>query len=140
MAVSYHPGQGAILLCDYQGSQTPEMDKKRPVVVLCNHIHARPNLCTVVPLSTSPPTSMMPYHFKLFTIPPLPAPYNSEFHWVKADMINAVSFQRLSLPFKGKDNNGKRIYDIRVLDKGEFRSVQQAVLNGLGLTQLTFHL
>ena len=140
MAISYHPGQGTILLCDYQGNKSPEMDKKRPVIVLCNQIHARPNLCTVVPLSTTPPDSMMPYLFKLFTIPPLPEPYNSEFHWVKGDMINAVSFQRLSLPFLGKDNSGKRVYDIRVLNSADFRSVQQAVLNGLGLTSLTFHL
>ena len=140
MPISYHPGQGTILLCDYQGSKSPEMDKRRPVIVLCNQIHARTNICTVVPLSTTPPASMMPYHFKLFTIPPLPRPYDSEFHWVKADMINAVSFQRLYLPTLGKDANGKRVYDIRQLDVAEFRAVQQAVLNGLGLTSLTFHL
>ena len=140
MAINYHPGQGTILLCDYQGSKTPEMNKRRPVIVLCNQIHARPNLCTVVPLSTTPPTSMMPYHFKLFTNPPLPSPYNSEFHWVKADMINAVSFQRLSLPTTGKDGQGKRTYDIRQLDAADLRFVQQAVLIGLGLTSLTFHL
>lgn len=140
MAISYHPGQGTILLCDYQGSKAPEMDKKRPVIVLCKQIHARPNICTVVPLSTTPPTSVMPFHFKLHTTPPLPEPYNSEFHWVKGDMVNAVSFQRLSLPTLGKDGNGKRVYDIRVLDAADFRGVQQAVLHGLGLSKLTFHL
>lgn len=140
MAIDYHPGQGAIILCDYRGTILPEMQKKRPVIVLCKQIHSRPNLCTVVPLSTTAPTTMMPYHVKLFTSPPLPEPYNSPFHWVKADMVSAVSFERLSLPFMGKDSSGKRIYDIRVLTKTELRSVQQAVLNGLGLSDLTFHL
>jgi mRNA interferase MazF len=140
MAINYHPGQGTIILCDYRGTIFPEMQKKRPVVVMCNHIHARPNLCTVVPLSTTPPSSMMPYHFKLQTVPPLPSPYDEEYHWVKADMIGAVAFERLSLPFAGKDASGKRIYDVRTLNAADFRSVQQAVLNGLGLAALTFHL
>lgn len=140
MAINYHPGQGAIVLCDYRNLVPPEMDKRRPVVVMCKQIHERKNLCTVVPISTTPPEKMMPYHVKLFLEPPMPEPYEQQHCWVKTDLVMAVSFQRLHLPTAGKDKAGNRIYDIRVLSKGDFRSVQQALLHHLGMSDLTFHL
>lgn len=140
MAISYHPGQGVILACDYRNLVPPEMDKKRPVIIMCKQIHERTNLCTVVPISTTPPEKMMPYHLKLFIDPPLPEPYENQHCWVKTDLIMSVSFQRLHLLTSGKDKGGKRIYDIRVLNKSEFRSVQHAMLIGLGLQELTLHL
>lgn len=140
MAISYHPGQGVILACDYRNLVPPEMDKKRPVIIMCKQIHERTNLCTVVPISTTPPEKMMPYHLKLFIDPPLPKPYENQHCWVKTDLIMSVSFQRLHLLTSGKDKGGKRIYDIRVLNKSEFRSVQHAMLIGLGLQELTLHL
>jgi mRNA interferase MazF len=116
------------------------MDKKRPVIIMCKQIHERKNLCTVVPISTTPPEKMMPYHVKLFIENPLPEPYEAQYCWVKTDLIMTVSFQRLHLLTSGKDAGGKRIYDIRALNTSDFRSVQQALLHGLGLSDLTFHL
>lgn len=82
----------------------------------------------------------MPYHYKLHVEPVLPEPYNARFHWVKADMIYTVSFDRLSLPFNGKDAGGKRVYDVRVIDKADLIKVQECILHGLGLTTLTAYL
>ena len=75
----------------------------------------------------------MPYHHKFYINPPLPYPYDSPFQWVKGDMVYSFSFDRLNFPFKGKDDCGKRIYDIRVIDNDEMKKVQTCVLNGLGI-------
>ena len=140
MAIQFHPEQGTILICDFQGFKAPEMVKRRPVVVVSPRLHRRGNLCSIVPLSTTPPQQMAPYHFRLHTTPALPAPYDADFHWVKADMIYTVSFSRLFLPFDGKDEGGNRIYDVRVVDQADLLQIQQCVLHGLGLTHLTAYL
>jgi uncharacterized protein YifN (PemK superfamily) len=82
----------------------------------------------------------MPYHHRLVIDPVLPEPYDAEICWVKADMLYTVSFDRLHFPFKGKDGNGKRIYDVRVIDKADLLKIQQCVLHGIGLTALTDYL
>ena len=55
-------------------------------------------------------------------------------------MLYTVSFDRLYLPFEKKDGSGKRIYDIRVLDKADMIKIQQCILHGIGLTSLTDYL
>ena len=53
MAIAFHPGQGVVVICDYnQGFVAPEMVKRRPAVILCPKIGIRGGLCTVVALST----------------------------------------------------------------------------------------
>jgi mRNA interferase MazF len=89
---------------------------------------------------STPPREVAAYHFKLHVAPVLPEPYNADFHWVKADMVYTVSFDRLSLPFCGKDLGGKRIYDVRVIDKADLLKIQQCLLHGLGLASLTDYL
>lgn len=69
--------------------------------------------------------------------PVLPEPYNAEIQWVKADMLYTMSFDRLSLPFCGKDDSGKRIYDDRVLDAKDFLEIQKCLLGGIGLAEST---
>jgi uncharacterized protein YifN (PemK superfamily) len=140
MSIQIHPEQGTILICDFKGFVDPEMIKRRPVVVVSPRLRQRGRLCAVVPLSTTPPSQIMPYHYKLYVDPELPTPYNAKFHWVKADMLYTVSFERLFLPFDGKDAGGKRQYDVRVIDKSDLIKIQQCVLHGLGLTALTDYL
>jgi uncharacterized protein YifN (PemK superfamily) len=140
MALKHHPEQGTILICDFAGMKQPEMLKRRPVVVISPRMRNRTGLCTIVPLSTTPPSPILAYHHKLYTVPPLPEPYNADYHWVKADMIYTVSFERLQLPFIGKDASGKRIYDIRIVDKSDLLKIQQCILHGIGLTSLTDYL
>ncbi len=46
-------------------------------------------------------------------------------------MLYTVSFDRLYLPFEKKGGTGKRIYDIRVLDKADMIKIQQCILHGI---------
>lgn len=97
-------------------------------------------MCTVIPLSTTPPNPIEAYHYKLHVDPVLPRPYNAPYHWVKADMVYTVSFDRLFLPFEKKDGTGKRVYDVKVIDKADLLKIQRCLLHGIGLTALTDYL
>ena len=140
MAIKFHPEQGTILVCDFHGLNAPEMTKRRPAIVLSARLRQRQGLCTVVPLSTTTPKPQMAYHYRLHTTPHLPAPYDADYHWVKADMVYTVSFARLFLICTGKDLLGVREYDIRILDKPDLRAVQACALHGLGMGDLTNYL
>lgn len=131
--MSIHPEQGTIVICDFRGFVEPEMIKRRPAIVISPRFRNRSNLCTVVPLSTTPPKPIEKYNYKLCLDEPLPAPYDAPIQWIKADMIYTVSFARLSLPFSGKDPSGKRIYDIRVITPEELKAIQECLLYGIGL-------
>lgn len=140
MAIRFHPEQGTIVICDFEGFVAPEMVKRRPAVVVSPRLRKRDGLCTIVPLSTTPPREVAPYHFKLHVEPVLPKPYDANFHWVKADMLYTVSFSRLYLPWENKDVDGNRNYDVRVIDMADLLKIQQCMLHGLGLTTLTAYL
>jgi mRNA interferase MazF len=137
MALKFHPAQGTIVICDFAGLNTPEMTKKRPAVVISPRFRCRDRLCTIIPFSTTAPRPVEPYHYKLQMDPVLPEPYSSGIQWVKADMLYTMSFDRLSLPFCGNDDTGKRIYDDRVLDPKDFLEIQKCLLRGIGLAGLT---
>ena len=141
MAINEHPALGTILICDFDSSfKEPEMVKPRPVVVISPKITARPNLCTIVALSTTAPNFKMPYHCQLEIAPPLPQPWTSDKIWVKGDMIYSVGFHRLDLIRLGKDVNGKRIYRFEVLTDEQLKEIKACVLKGLGMATLTKHL
>lgn len=55
-------------------------------------------------------------------------------------MIYTVSCDRLYLPFDGKEGNGKRKYDIRIIDKADLFKIQGCMLHAVGLTNLTDYL
>lgn len=140
MPISFNPVAGTILLCDYNGSISPEMDKTRPVVVISPSFKSRYKLATVVALSTSDPKTVEAYHHKFTLNPPLPAPFNSPQMWVKGDMIFTASFDRLDRFKMGKNAFGKRAYGIRHVPAETLPEIHKAVLNGLGLGRLTPHL
>jgi mRNA interferase MazF len=142
MAIQFNPTQGTVLVCDFNtGFVEPEMVKRRPVVVVSPRLRTRERLCTVVPLSTTDPVVVAPYHYRICIDPPLPSPYDAKFHWVKADMIYTVSFGRLHCMFDGKDPaSGKRNYDIRVIEREDLLKIQQCMLHAVGLSHLTSHL
>lgn len=131
MAVRFHPSKGQVLICDFSGMKFPEMQKRRPVVVISPRHRNQPSgLCTVVALSSSPPAVKADFHEKL--ILDLPNKYANDFHWVKGDMVYRVSFERLYAFHEGKDNCGKRIYfDIHLNDK-DLRTTIDCVLYGIG--------
>lgn len=137
MALNFHPLPGTIVICDFTGLVPPEMIKRRPVVVLSPKFKGRGQLATIVPLSTTAPEPVAPYHCQLSLAPPLPAPYDKPRMWVKGDMVYTLSTARMTLPFLGKDDSGKRIYDQRQIDAADFARIRRCVLNGLGLGELT---
>lgn len=141
MPIRMHPAKGSIVLCDFsRGFVAPEMIKPRPVVIVSVPMKHRPGLCTVVPLSTTPPVPIMPFHAKIDLIHALPPKMKSTDLWVKGDMIYSVSFGRLNLIRTGKDRYGNRQYYYHTLTPAQIKQVQVCVLNGLNLSSLTIHL
>lgn len=142
MGIKEHPLQGSIVTVDYSkgGFVEPEMMKRRLAVVLTPKITSRPLLCTVVPLSLTEPDKVMPYH-KQIDIPfEMPKEWGNQPRWIKGDMVNAVGFHRIDLLRLGKDNGGKRIYQMQSLPQAMLTVVRTCVLHGLGLSTLTKHL
>ena len=138
MGIRYAVGVGTILLCDYDtGFRSPEMVKRRPAVVISPRLPHRDQLCTVVPLSTTPPAIEVPYVCKIDLPSPLPSPFNSTTVWVKADMLATVAFWRLDLFRTKRDASGKRQYLKPVLAAEDLRRVQICVLHALGMSGLT---
>lgn len=109
------------------------MVKRRPVIVISKPIVSRPNLCTIIPLSTTKPEIILPLHYQIALDPPLPSPYDAEYHWVKGDMVYALSFCRFSYPFIRKDKDGKRIYDNRTISMDQLNKIQKCVMAGIGI-------
>jgi|SRR6185312_1322872 len=101
--VTFQPAEGAVLYCDYFGFKIPEMIKKRPVIIIRRHRQNR-KLVTVVPISLTKPDPIQGYHIpmeKSFCIEHLQGKQS----WVKCDMINVISIDRL---FKIKHKSGGR--------------------------------
>jgi uncharacterized protein YifN (PemK superfamily) len=130
MTVVSHPVPGTIVRVDLsQGFRPPEMVKRRPVVVLSPPIKGRQQLCTVVPLSTTAPNTVLSHHMQITVDPPLPHPYSSPTMWLKGDIVLTVAFHRLRLLSDGKQQ-GQRVYDVRVLDSEVFEKIKACVRAG----------
>jgi uncharacterized protein YifN (PemK superfamily) len=141
MGIELYPGFGVIVVCNFdEGFRKPEMIKSRPVVVISPKISIRAGLCTVVPLSTTPPQPQMPYHCMLKIDPPLPSPWDVPEVWIKGDMIYSVGFHRLDLIRIGKDRSGNRVYRTEPLPKADIQRIRACVLCSLGLAALKKHL
>lgn len=125
MALAYPPKLGTIVICEFDRyAILPEMRKRRPAVVISS---ASPGLCIVVPLSTTAPFPIEPWHYLLSTTPPLPPPYSSSSHWVKGDMTFPASLARLTLPFSKKNKDGKREYVFHIIDEDCLNSIRKCV-------------
>ena len=133
-ALPFHPSVGAVLRCDYCNLIDPEMNKMRLVVVVSPKFLDRPNLCTVVPLSTTPPNKAVGYHVQLDR-DPHPQSTPGTVVWAKCDMIMTVSYARLSSVWDGKEN-GKRNYVALAVSQKELGDIRRGVLYSLGLNHL----
>ena len=134
MALQFAPKMGTIVLVDFdKGFMPPEMVKPRLAVVISPPIKARGKLLTVVPLSTTAPDKIMPYHCQIDIPFELPPRWGNVARWVKGDMINSVSFARTSLLGLGKDAQGQRVYQTNPLQAEQLALIQRCVLAGLGL-------
>jgi uncharacterized protein YifN (PemK superfamily) len=140
MPISEHPQKGTILRCDFdEAFKVPEMVKPRPVVVISPKIMVgRPGLCTIVPLSETPPDPVMQYHIQInVTLPP---PFSYTRPWVKGDMLYAAGFERLDFLRLGKDREGRRIYYTQTVSDEQLKDIQRCVLRSIGLSNLTKYL
>ena len=129
MPINFHPSAGQILICDFSsGFQPPEMVKVRPLVVISPRRRSG-QLVKVVPLSSSPPTPIEPWHHKISAsvYPPARAEM-----WAKCDMVITVSINRLDR-VKHRDASGKRLYMSRAVPPLELAIIQHAVKATLGL-------
>lgn len=140
MALTYHPARGSIVTVNFEpGFVAPEMVKRRLAVVISPPIRARVGLCTVVPLSTTPPQKIMPYHCT-YTVPfKMPKAWGNVERWVKGDMVTTVAWHRVDLLMLEKDKNGKRTYQTQVIDEANFAKIKCCALHGLGFSTLTKH-
>ncbi len=91
----FQPKEGSVIYCNYVGFIAPEMVKKRPVIVIRKHRH-NSKLLYVVPISTTEPKPILEYHIEMdkeFCLTHL----NGKRSWVKCDIINTVTLERLNL-------------------------------------------
>ncbi len=131
--LTFHPRRGSVLICDYKGFKAPEMIKARPVIVISPRFRSHSNICTVVPLSTTPPNVIENYHMKVHFERNLPSPFDANEHWIKADMLNTVSFERLSLIKCGKGPNGTRKYLDICLSDEQLAELESKIKLALGI-------
>lgn len=131
MGIKYHPRVGEALYCEYAGIE-PEMVKRRLVVVVSPKAVERHGLVTVVPLSTTAPDPVKPWHVRL-SRDPLPGS-NSEV-WAKCDMINVVCFERLWGRYSRWQ--GKREYVKMQVSIDDLRAIRQGMAQSLGLRLAT---
>ena len=106
---------GEIVICNFDtGFKPPEMVKQRPVVVISRtSTHVR-GLCTIVPLSTTPPPKVFPWHVPMSSNPLrgcLPSDHifcSDRQIWAKCDMIITLGFERITRPHRRIE--GRRDY------------------------------
>ena len=132
MPIQFPPDRSEILICDFSGLLFREMEKVRPVIVLSPKISSRANLATVVCLSTTEPSIKEDYHLEITFDPPYSPKFPSPTMWLKGDMIYTLNIERMTRPHI-KDEEGKRTYHVRKIDKELMLKEERCVLNGIGL-------
>lgn len=109
-------------------SMPPEMIKERHAVVIAT---PSPGLAIIAPFSTRQPAPLRPFHHH---IPLGTYPFFSKDSWLKGDMLQVVSRDRLDrLYFNGR-------FQRAALSKDDFKVVRAATLSALGLGLLGVHL
>ena len=129
MPLTYHPAAGAIVICDFSvGFRPPEIVKKRPVVVISPR-RRQSQLFTVIPLSSTAPITLMPWHYpiKPGAYPPARGPM-----WAKADIIMTVALDRLDRVMM-RDEKGKRTYLNLTLNGADLADLHRAVVAALAI-------
>lgn len=124
----HHPKRREVVKCDFSGLSAPEMCKVRPVVIV-SVSPARPGLFLLVPLSTTPPTRVQPWHHRLSDS----SNWAVDEMWVKCDMVYAMRYARLSYWGLGRDINDKRIYLTKHLVTPEdFQAIKAGIRAAIG--------
>lgn len=127
MPLRYQPKPRSVVSCDFAGFRVPEMTKRRPAVVLRAHKQNR-KLVYVVPLSTTPPDPVRPYHFRFERSPVGSGPPTEA--WAKCDMVAVVSIERLSLLRSPQDvqSSGEQV----MISESQFAALRHCVAIAFG--------
>ena len=127
MALRFPPRTGTVWMCDFNtGFKVPEMIKVRPVVVVSPRSKQMTKLCTIVPLSTTAPVPVEPFHHRMDPRS-LPGKLGTKETWAKCDMLYTVSLERLSRATKRGETA-----TLRVLDE-DLDASRDCVMVALGL-------
>ena len=100
------------------------MVKPRPVVIISPRSRHY-NLVTVVAMSTSAPKVLCPWHYNIMLDKPLSPDWPELSVWIKCDMLNTFSINRLDR-FHARINNKRKYYDRRVSDK-DLAGIRQSI-------------
>lgn len=132
MPIKFQSCAGQILICDFGGYISNEIVKTRPVIAItAPSVQLRASqLCHVVPLSTTEPEKLMPYHYHFTDLPEIPG-FPKKECWAKCDLIYTVSYKRLSTPYRGRTPNGRRNYLVLHVSKEQLLNVRRCVARGL---------
>jgi len=130
MSIRFQPKPRSVVYCDFTGFRTPEMTKRRPVIVLRAHKRNR-RLVYVVPLSTSPPEPPQPYHYR-FACSPVVHSVPTE-AWAKCDMVAVVSTERLTLSREQHQRSARHAREaIPMISEEEFVAIRACVAKAFG--------
>lgn len=106
---------GELIICNFDtGFVPPEMVKTRPALVISKSSTHWRGLCTVVPMSTTPPEKVEPWHVLVKNplhrrLPPNQRFAQQETMWAKCDMLTTVSFARISRPYDRQSGNRRYV-------------------------------
>lgn len=129
--LTIHPHAGTLLICDFHGSIDPEINKRRPVIVVAPRLAHREGLCMVVPTSTTAPNYPQPFHVRL----------SKNYHpgeletvpiWAKCDLISSVSMRRLD-----RFRVGHRNFVAPKISEADLDAVRRGIFAALGYPSLT---
>ena len=135
MPFYFYPRPGKLLICNFDtGFKPPEMVKKRPVVVISPRFRRKHPLCTVVPLSTTVPDPLEPYHHRM-NPQSLPGYLAKSETWAKCDMLATVSLERFDRVLIGRNADGRRIYVAESVTADDLDAIRRCVAIALGLTE-----
>lgn len=115
-----------MLVCDFRGYVEPEIVKTRPVVVVSPNHMRRPGLVTVIPLSTTAPLKIEPYHY-LLEGNPVPGS-GAERVWAKCDLVATVSVERLDRKKVSRGN-----YAVGYVSMDRVRAMRRCAAISFGL-------
>lgn len=135
MAITFHPKKKQILICDFKGSISPEINQCRPVVILREEIIGSQSLVVVVPISNTEPAPFCDFHHQLDDAS-LSGHMMGKRHWAKCDLVSTVSISRLDR-IKSRDPvTNKPYYHVGVMTDDDFEIVKNKVLYGIGFDHL----
>jgi len=136
MSLWFQPKPRSVVYCDFTGFRAPEMSKRRPVIVLRAHKRNR-RLVYVVPLSTTPPEPMQPYHYHFRCSPA--APGSAAECWAKCDMLALVSIDRLTVGrVRPAYQSTSAARSLLMISNSEHTAIRQCVAIALGLGRVSY--